>query len=1227
MQESGSGHRQGKSMKYVWILILSCILFNYASANNNPVVLNVVGRSVIESDQFSLNQSDTQWLAKKATLRIGISDPDYPPLDITTHTKEFEGITADYSALLGQLLKVRVEIYSFPDRTTLIEALKRRDIDLIGSANAYEAVDPQLMLSAPYMLDQPTIITRIEDDVATDESLAGKKIAMLYHYLPLATVQGFYPQAQIVLYPSILNAIGAVAFGDADVYLGDTVTANYLINKSYLSTVQMTDFSRLEANNFSFALLRSNAQLKRVVDQALEAIPSSERIAIVQRWQAGSVSISGRNSIKFSVEEQEWLTQHGQLKVLFNEDYLPFSFVDENGQSRGLTVDVLKKISQRTGLRFETGRGSSVNQMIAEINAGRFDVVASLTQSPDREKLVSFSRPYLATPLVLVTRTRSDAPHNLEDLAGKKLAVVYGNVNLPLLAREHPHVQLVPANNLNEAFAMVAQGKADATLSSLISARYIIARTYPNALKIASTTGTKAGQVAFAVRKDAPELLSILNKSLLSISPEEMDEITNRWRRAVVVEDSYWTRHRETIIRGLVAAALLLLGIFVWITSLKREVSKRKLAERALNDKLEFERVLLNGTPHPIYARDRDARLLLCNKAYLDTFGVSDGAPLEGTTVEQSLLLDSAQAAEYHQSLFEVMASGEPKFEDRLLSLPSGETLTIYHWMLPYRASDGTVKGLIGGWLDVSERQDLIQQLQAAKNDADNASRAKTTFLATMSHEIRTPLNAVIGMLEMASKTAEQGFFDRSAIDIASEAAQGLLDLIGDILDIARIETGQLSLTPRQANLRDLLMSIVRIFDGPATQKSLQLAAHIDSSVDQLVLIDPASFKQVLANLLSNAIKFTARGSVNLSASATCHPTERTLSLEVKVEDNGIGISEADQQDLFRPFSQVKSAQQLSGNGSGLGLVISRALVEMMGGTLELISQEGMGTLITIRIDLPLQDDLHAEALAPQQTPEVLPADCQLNVLIVDDYMANRILLTRQLTYLGHHVSEACDGVEALKLWNETPFDVIITDCNMPNMDGYELARNIRQQEQRRNEPGCLLLGFTANAVPEERQNCLDAGMDDCLFKPISLSTLSHRLLALCDEHTDEFNEGEFSGDQLHAHLMRLTVADETATNALLSELERSTAENLLELHKLLDQRDTKGLAKLTHQIKGSALLLKYESLNISCTNMEIACRNNVDTEALKVTGDAISSCMQSLLILLQEGKAPTTDH
>lgn len=1207
-------------MKYVWILLLSCSVLNFASATNIPTTLNIIGRSIVEPENFKLSKTDTQWLAKKSTLRIGISDPDYPPLDITTHTNEFEGITADYSALLGQFLKIRVEVFSYPDRTTLIQALKHNEIDLIGSANAYEAADPELVLSTPYMLDQPTIITRIEDDVAADESLNGKKIAILYHYLPLATVQSFYPQAKIILYPSILNAIGAVAFGDADVYLGDTVTANYLINKSYLNNVQLTGFSRLEVNNFSFALLRSNPQLKQVIDKTINAIPASERLAIFQRWQADSVSISGRGTIKFSVEEQRWLTQHGQLKVLLNEDFLPFSFMDENGKFKGLTIDVLNKISQRTGLRFETGHGTSVGQMIAQLNTGKFDFIATLTQSPDREKLVSFSRPYLATPLVIVSRSTPDAPRNLDELTGKKLALVHGNVNLSLLAREYPNIQLVTVSNLNEAFAMVDQGRVDATLSSLISARYIIARSYPDSLKSVSTIGTKGGQVSFAVNKNAPELLSILNKSLLSISPEEMDEITNRWRRAVVLEDSYWTRHRSTIIQGLVAASILLLGIFIWITSLKREVSKRKLAERALNDKLEFERVLLNGTPHPIYARDSDARLLLCNKAYLDTFGVKDSAPLKGTTVLQSLPLDQAQAAEYHQNYFDVMASGEPRFEDRLLSLPSGKTLTIYHWILPYRTSDGVVKGLIGGWLDVSERQDLIHQLHAAKNDADNASRAKTTFLATMSHEIRTPMNAVIGMLEMASKSAEQGVFDRVAIDVASEAARGLLDLIGDILDIASIESGQLSLTPKYANLRDLLMSIVRIFDGPATQKSLQLIARIEPSVDQGVLIDPMRFKQVLANMLSNAIKFTAQGAVHLSANAILHETERTMTLEVKVQDSGIGISTADQQRLFKPFSQIKNPYQSSGKGSGLGLVISRTLIEMMGGTLELISQELMGTLITIRINLPLEDPPQTDTLLSQpQAVDVLPADSQLNILIVDDYMANRILLSRQLTYLGHHVSEASDGLEALAQWNETPFDVIITDCNMPNMDGYELARNIRRQEQQRNEPACLLLGFTANAVPEERQHCLDAGMDDCLFKPISLNNLHDRLRALNNENTDEFDTGELSTNQLRSHLMFLTVGDKTALEALWSELELSTTNNLLELQKLIDLRDRQALAKLAHQVKGSALFLKFEALIISCTNMEAACQDNLDSDALEVAAQAIISCMQRLLMVLQD--------
>jgi len=1181
-----------------------------AWAAEAPVTLTVLGRSTLQYSQLPLSPADLKRLSAKKHLRVGTSDPDYPPFDISNHNHEFEGISADYLALIGQLLTVPIHVLRYPNRTEVIQALKRGDIDLLASANGFEAADPDLLLSDPYTLDQPTLVARSNDSPLVDPSLAGKTVAMVDHYLPLSAVQAFYPEATFKLYPSILNAIGAVAFSKADLYLGDSVTASYLINKSYLNNVQLVDFSRMEVNNFSFAATRRNANLLHLVNAALQAIPSSEQMTIARRWNAGGVSISGTHQVQFSVEEQRWLAQHPRLKVVINEDFPPFTFFDEHERFRGLSADVIAKISLRTGLKFDPQKGTSVDAMITQVNQGEADLLAALTPSVDRERRVSFSRPYLSTPFVLVTRNAPDSPNNLQDLSGKRLAIISGNASRETIERQFPTVQIIEAKSLADAFSLLAKGSVDASVSTLISARYLIARNYPDQLKISATVGARAAQLAFAVDHASPQLLSILNKALLSISPEEMDELTNRWRSPVVLDDSYWSKHRAAILQGFALAAVLLLSACVWIVLLRRQVLRRKRAERALSARLEFDRVLINGTPHPTYVRDRQGRLLLCNRAYRQVFGVEDERQLLGTTVMQSLLSSEEQAQEYHRDYLAVMAADEPMLRDRLLVLPSGEILTIYHWILPFRGSEGSVDGLIGGWVDVSDRQRLVEQLHAAKQEADNANRAKTTFLATMSHEIRTPMNAVLGMLEMASRKSDQGVFDRAAIDVASGAAKELLALIGDVLDIARIESGRQSLAPDSANPYQLLTSVARVFDGLAREKAIALKLEIDPALDRNVLIDAMRFKQIIANLLSNAIKFTAVGEVRITAHAPAAQASQPMPLSVSIVDTGVGICEADQQQLFSPFSQAGKQQQ----GSGLGLVISRSLVEMMGGSLELSSTPATGTRVTVRLVLPAADAPPTPACDPLDSPPSLA----LSVLVVDDYAANRLVLSQQLTYLGHEVQDACDGAQALALWNAQPFDVVVTDCDMPGMNGYQLAQAIRQAEQARGEPGCVLLGFTANAVAEEKQRCLEAGMDDCLFKPISLDQLSTRLQQLQSQYFSNETSGELTGDSLDAHLNTLTLGNLSALHTLREELTSATQADLQQLTELLACDDRAGLAHLAHRVKGGAKLIHYEQLILTCENLEAHCAKEVERTVLVASTAAMGHCIQRLLALLQ---------
>ena len=1058
-------------------------LFLSTGAGAEPQALHLLGRSTVQDYRVKLDEAHWRWLRERGTLRLGTSAPDYAPFDLTLNNHDFEGITADYADLLAQLLNIRIEVRRYESREAVIGALKRGELDLLGTANGFEAADPELAMSLAYAEDLPTLVTPTgaSSDLPTD--LAGQRVAMLDHYLPPQVVRDFYPHASLQLYPSTLSAIGAVAFGQADVYLGDSISANYLINNNYLNNVQLADFSRMEMNPFAFAMNRDSLHLRRVVDAALEAIPVGERMTILRRWSSGSASFTSQQGLHFSVSEQRWLEQNPRLKVAIIENAGPLSFFDEKGEFRGLSEQILARISLRTRLKFEVLRGSSLNKQIEQVKDGAADFLAVIATSTEREAELRFTRPYLVSPFVMVTGMHPGSPETLDDMAGKSLAIYRGHALREFIHAQVPGIRFIDAETPAQGMELVAKGQADAALSSLVIARYLISQRYQNRLHITSTIGTEPARFTFATNRGSLELYSILNKALLSIPPEEMDELTNRWRNEPAVEDSYWLRHRAMIIKGFASAAGLLLLALGWIA--------------------------------------------------------------------------------YQRSL-------------------------------------------------IRKRQQLLLQLQQAKDAADDANRAKTTFLATMSHEIRTPMNALIGMLELAEKKAEQGITDRFALEVASTAAGDLLGLIGDILDIARIESGHLSLTPERTDIRALVESVARVFEGLARDKHLRLVVDLDLESTPEVLIDPLRFKQIISNLLSNAIKFTREGEVRLKMQAEPGTHQGHLAIRLRVEDTGIGISVEDQQRLFSPFTQAGNCAQSARSGSGLGLVISRSLCEMMGGQLRLSSVPGQGTQIEVTLQVPaLQAVAEPTPAAPAEQLPIEP----LNILVVDDYPANRLLLSRQLSYLGHCTLEAKDGKQGLELWRNHPFDVVITDCNMPIMNGYELAGAIRDEEQAKGLEACLILGFTANAQREEKVRCGEAGMDDCLFKPISLRDLSARLASRNPGATSivpEEIKGQTSAEIDLSGLEQWVGADRTLINDLLRELASSNEKDLARLQDFYIDRDHDGAMELAHRIKGGARIVKAHRLILCCERLEAALGAS-DAAALTQAVAALQQSMERL--------------
>ncbi len=1231
----------------------------------------VAPAAALSTPPLQLSAAELAWRKGHPPLRAGVFAGDHMPVEGWVAGRA-EGIGPDYVRLLASRAGLRVSYFPLTRWTPVAfhGADVAADFDLLVGQPILPGPSSEFAFLRPFATGRYVVVVRRDQARVRHESdLATARIVVERSFVSTSReLESRYPHAVHLRAGDGREALAMVARGEADAYVGATeFRTRHLLRHAADDALVVVDTVPIAPIKLGLAVNVSDPVLLGILRKAEATISAEELDALRQRWGVAPSASHGTPPAGLTLDERVTLARLPTLRVGFEVDRPPYSFLNEHGKFDGLAADYIHYLRDALGFDVKLIPARDWTELQALAKARKVDIIAAAMPGDVDGHNMLFTRPYERFPEVIVAAVNGPPMAGPEDLAGRRVAVRDEPSLLAKLREAIPSVKLVPVASNEVGLAMAADGRVDAYVGTLPAMDAIVRDRYAGELRVVGPTGVNR-EFAIGIDKQHADLLPLFDRVLEQVGGPDRMRIRSRW-----IAGNYQYGLSLGWVLGIVFAATAVTSAFAFAyLRTRREVLARRQAEARL---VNVTRTLPVAVFEVRIAADGSRAFTYAAGDTLGTIGLGAASLIADATVVAERIHEEDQARiEAHVAVAIQELKPIPRLDFRVV------TDTGIRWIrtaggLPRRTGAGVEWS--GYWVDVTDSHEQATALHAAVLKAEREVEARSSFLAMMSHEIRTPMAGIVSWLELV---ADAGLPDQQAsiLEMVMESASALQQILDDILDFSRIDSGRLKVHAEEVDLRELLDGVVGIFASRASAKGLRLHNVIDSRIAHCHIADALRIRQVLSNLLSNAVKFTDEGHVEVNLEWIAERDGRQL-INFSVADTGPGMNTEQMARLFEPFSQVGAGDPALLGGSGLGLTICKRLARLMGGDVFLASQPDQGTTATLQLELPLAtatpmtapftgkrvllgvadpmvrrelanalaslgfaivdaslqaagDDsdaafdlvladsgslpgtqdvpriqlerdpdprgtyrsgdgvvLHAGPLRWRSVRRacavamglqhevgtgsgltIESARADVSILVVEDHDVNRRIVARQVERLGYRCGVAANGEDALAMLSATPFDLILTDCHMPRMDGYALTRRIREGAV----PGMSdvpVIALSAGVLEEQIQRCRDAGMDDFLSKPILIGPLGEAIARNLPVQATPI-PAVAAVDTDNPLLQYLESAQEAGV--LLQDLLQSSHSDLARYDALIAVGDMQAARDLLHRMRGALLLL-----------------------------------------------------